>query len=162
MDNTIPTYALIVAAGKGSRLTSATHNVPKQFLTWQGRPLWWHSCRTFARVAPVAGIVLVLPPKADGPEFAQIEAMLPQLCRMDNVGLPIYLAEGGATRQQSVYNGLVRVQNLPAGQDALVMVHDGARPFVPAKLIAELREEFLCLNLDAVAETAGMAEKKGV
>ncbi len=142
MDTTIPTYAIVVAAGQGSRLSGATAGVAKQFLMWQGRPLWWHSCRTFARVAPVCGIVLVLPPRASGPEFAAVEIMLPDLCRQDTVTLPVYLVEGGAARQESVYHALVFLENKLSGKNAVVMVHDAARPFVPASLIMDLWEKF--------------------
>jgi len=47
----------------------------------------------------------------------------------------IEIVAGGKERQNSVYNGLQAVQ---AGDDSIVLVHDGARPFVKQETIAEL------------------------
>ena len=56
----------------------------------------------------------------------------------DGGGVPLILTEGGKDRQESVYNGLEALQaaniaNLAS--DTIVLVHDGARPFVTEPLI---------------------------
>lgn len=51
-------------------------------------------------------------------------------------GLPVQYALGGATRRQSVENGL----NLLPGDCDLVLVHDGARPLVSPRLVKDVVE----------------------
>jgi 2-C-methyl-D-erythritol 4-phosphate cytidylyltransferase len=46
---------------------------------------------------------------------------------------PIHLISGGATRQESVYNGLKAID----ANCSLVVIHDGVRPFVKIDRIAE-------------------------
>lgn len=56
----------------------------------------------------------------------------------DGGGVPLILTEGGKDRQESVYNGLEALQaaNIPnLASDTIVLVHDGARPFVTEPLI---------------------------
>ena len=54
-------WAVLLAAGKGSRLAEAAGG-PKQFLETDGVPLFWRSVRTFAKTPRLAGIVFVFPP----------------------------------------------------------------------------------------------------
>lgn len=56
------------------------------------------------------------------------------------LGEKVVLVQGGATRQESVRNGLLAVKN------EYVMIHDGARPFVSKE------------NLDAIKETLGQED----
>ena len=55
-------WALILAAGQGTRMADAAGGTAKQFLPWQGVPLFWHAARAMSRSACVAGIVFVFPP----------------------------------------------------------------------------------------------------
>ena len=48
----------------------------------------------------------------------------------------VKIVEGAQTRQQSVYNGLLAVK----GQPDIVLIHDGARPFVSREVILEALE----------------------
>ena len=43
--------------------------------------------------------------------------------------------DGGDTRQQSVYNGLMAIANADAPKPDLVLIHDAARPFVPSDML---------------------------
>lgn len=54
------------------------------------------------------------------------------LCNKYRFSLPHHLVEGGATRFQSVKNGL---ENIP--KDCIVGIHDGVRPLVSKKVINE-------------------------
>ena len=47
----------------------------------------------------------------------------------------LIIVEGGKLRQESVYNGLVKVTN------DYVMIHDGARPYLTMNLINDLKEK---------------------
>ncbi|MDD3311082.1 2-C-methyl-D-erythritol 4-phosphate cytidylyltransferase [Pseudodesulfovibrio sp.] len=123
-------WGIILAAGSGTRLAEAAGGVRKQFLEYRGAPLFWHSARTFARVAGMRGLVFVFPPAlAD-----EMEKRVRQYDKSEGLGLKWVACAGGERRQDSVKNGLDR---LPADCDA-VLVHDSARPFASARLTAEL------------------------
>lgn len=132
-------WAIILAAGSSTRLATAGLNRPKQFMLYQDRPLFWHSALTFSRLPAVKGLIFVFPPiipLVDGAtsfneHFGQI---IHELNARDNLGLIYKLAQGGATRQDSVYAGL---QELPA-ESQEVLVHDSARPFASATLCARI------------------------
>ena len=117
-------WAIIVAAGRGERLLSATGGVAKQFLDWQGHPLYWASAQTFARCARLHGLVFVFPEAALAEERDRVQ------CLAGDLGLPCRCVAGGARRQDSVRHGL---EALPDGVD-VVLIHDAARPFASAAL----------------------------
>lgn len=54
-------WTLLLAAGQGNRLASATGGLAKQFLDWKGAPLYWESALVFSRCARVEGLVFVFP-----------------------------------------------------------------------------------------------------
>jgi 2-C-methyl-D-erythritol 4-phosphate cytidylyltransferase len=107
--------AIIVAAGKGLRMDDA---VPKQYLTVAGIPLVGHSVLAFDNCPDVEKIYLVIP-KADF-EYCQ-KNILTQI----DLHTEILLVAGGLERQDSVYNGLLAIENK---KDAVVVIHDGVRP----------------------------------
>ncbi|WP_417911683.1 2-C-methyl-D-erythritol 4-phosphate cytidylyltransferase [Candidatus Electronema sp. TJ] len=114
---------IIPAAGSGSRMGMA---LPKQFLELAGMPVLARTLRVFLDHPKVDAVIAVLPPEQLQSGAALILPFLSP-AQQDKLGF----AAGGATRQQSVRNGLAA---LPAdiGQ---VLVHDGARPLVTAALI---------------------------
>lgn len=105
------TTAIIVAAGSGSRLKSET---PKQFLIIAGKPIVVHSIERFAAAPSVDTIIAVVPSE-----------YVTELGGLD-LPKPLRMVSGGATRAQSVANGLSAVE----ADCEIVAVHDGARPFV--------------------------------
>jgi 2-C-methyl-D-erythritol 4-phosphate cytidylyltransferase len=108
-----PCAAILVAAGSGERLGAG---LPKAFVEVRGRALLSHAVAAFAG-HPAIERVVVVAPATHLAEAAQLS------------GQPV--VAGGATRQQSVAAGLAAV---PAGT-RYVLVHDVARPFVPAGVI---------------------------
>lgn len=121
------TWAMILAAGSGTRLAPATGGERKQFLRLEGAPLYWRSARTFAAQPGLRGLVFVFPPE----ERAAREAELTECLYAEPLGLPWKVAEGGARRQDSVRNGLAALPRACAA----VLVHDAARPFASAALV---------------------------
>jgi len=114
------TYAIIVAGGSGSRMGSAT---PKQFLPVAGLPVLMHTLRRFHAYSADLQLVLVLP-----------EAQIPvwqALCDQYDFRDPVIVVLGGASRFQSVRNGLAAI----TAEEGLVAVHDGVRPFVSPEII---------------------------
>ena len=121
------TWAMLLAAGQGSRLAAATDGVAKQFLAWNAAPLYWASALNFARCARVKGLIFVFPEVCLEEEWARVDALM----RASDLGLPWEVVAGGALRQDSVRNGLAA---LPAACGE-VLVHDAARPFTSPTLI---------------------------
>lgn len=119
-------YAIIVAGGKGLRMGN---DIPKQFLPVGGKPVLMRTLEAFFESVPEINLVLVLP--ASQQEYWQ------GLCRSYHFDIPCRIADGGATRFHSVANGLALV---PGGEDTLIAVHDGVRPFVGAEVIRRCYE----------------------
>ena len=126
MSSSAATAILVVAAGRGSRVGAA---LPKQYLRLAGRSLLTHTLasliRTYARV-----LVVIHP--ADRDLYAASVAGLDDALASGRLLQP---ALGGATRQDSVRLGL---EVLAALYDVpeVVLIHDGARPFVSPALVA--------------------------
>jgi 2-C-methyl-D-erythritol 4-phosphate cytidylyltransferase len=120
-------FALIPAAGTGTRFSGAA---AKQYLALAGKPMLWHAIRSVC-VKAVETVFVVLAPGDE--QFRRLD-----LSAFDARVEPLYC--GGATRRDSVYNGLVAMT--PAMEaDDWVLVHDAARPCLPQgdleRLIAE-------------------------
>jgi 2-C-methyl-D-erythritol 4-phosphate cytidylyltransferase/2-C-methyl-D-erythritol 2,4-cyclodiphosphate synthase len=117
----VPTCtALIVAAGRGSRFGGT---LPKQYALLKGEPVLRRTLEVFHRTPGIGRIQVVIGP---GDEMHYRVAA-------DGWALPPPVA-GGASRQQSVLNGLEALAGAPPD---LVAVHDAARPFVrPADIAA--------------------------
>ncbi len=112
-------YAIIVAGGSGSRFGG---EVPKQFQLLAGRPVLMHTIDKFA--AAGARVTLVLPQAHLG--------LWQELCGQYSYTTPHSIATGGATRFESVRNGLATIPLTPGD---VIAVHDGVRPLVSADLI---------------------------
>lgn len=113
-------FAIIVAGGSGSRMKS---DIPKQFLLLNGKPILQHTIERFLEVVPASQLILVLP----SGDWSIWET----LCNEHNFHPPIQTVNGGATRFQSVRNGLQAI----GASEGLVAVHDGVRPFISPEII---------------------------
>ncbi|HSD49799.1 MAG TPA: 2-C-methyl-D-erythritol 4-phosphate cytidylyltransferase [Candidatus Methylomirabilis sp.] len=112
--------AIVPAAGGGTRLAG---DLPKQYLPLAGIPLLARTLQALRASGRVDHLILVVPPGHEA--RCRTEILEPFGLHVDAV-LP-----GGADRQASVFAGLSRI---PEATD-LVLVHDGARPFITADLI---------------------------
>ncbi len=118
-----PTIAiLVVAAGRGARVGTAT---PKQYLQLAGRALL---SRTLDALAALAAPILVVTHPDDADFYAAAIADLAPA----TAPLLRPRVHGGATRQESVRNGLAALGDLAP---ELVLIHDGARPFPSPALL---------------------------
>ena len=116
--------AILLAAGTGSRYAATTgSSIPKQYVLLAGQPVIRHAA----------------------------QALLPHVTSIQPVGDPASLNEaleglkilppvaGGETRQASVLAGLEALDKLPeAEKPDIVLVHDGARPYVTAQVIGNV------------------------
>ncbi|MFZ5608623.1 MAG: bifunctional 2-C-methyl-D-erythritol 4-phosphate cytidylyltransferase/2-C-methyl-D-erythritol 2,4-cyclodiphosphate synthase [Pseudomonadota bacterium] len=119
--------AIIVAAGRGVR---AGGGVPKQYRPILGRPLLAHGMARLADHPRVASLVPVINPDDRALYEAALGTLLP--AQKAKIAPPV---PGGATRQASVRAGLEALADDPP---KAVLVHDAARPFVPAPLVDAL------------------------
>ncbi len=121
----VTTAAVIVAAGRGTRVESGS-GVPKQYLPLGGAPVLAYSLRALTSHPRVDTAVVVYNPEdaafyqsAASPFEARLRAPVP----------------GGATRQASVLAGLEALGPAPPDR---VLIHDAARPFLTADLVDDL------------------------
>ena len=122
---TMKKIAVIVAGGSGLRMGN---DMPKQFLLLKQKPLLWYTLQAFLAAFEDLQIILVLPETfiAEGENI-----------RRDLNGKErILITKGGATRFNSVQNGLQLIT-----EPSVVFVHDGVRCLVTADLIKRCYEQ---------------------
>lgn len=118
-------WALVPAAGSGRRFGG---EVPKQYLQAAGKPLLRHALEALLAHPGIDGAVVAL---ADG------DARWPGWTTLH--GKPVLACRGGAERADSVLAALAALPADVAG-NALVLVHDAARPNLQAGDIGALLE----------------------
>lgn len=136
MSSTAQVYALIAAAGVGSRVGSG---LPKQYLPLAGKTIIERSITVFLQMEQVQQIVVSV--AKDDPYWPkQNVSQAPS----------IQTTIGGASRAESVLAGLQKLQSF-AAPDSWVLVHDAARPLVRAADI-----ESLIKRVEAVDACGGL------
>lgn len=116
---------VVVAGGSGHRMGA---DIPKQYLELEGKPIIVRTIEGLIHelsFLPEVQLIWVHP-KGDGEYVRElIETFLPNTQSVITV-------EGGASRADSVWNGLQKATS------DYVMIHDGVRPFVTAQLLRRL------------------------
>lgn len=116
--------AMVLAAGIGSRMELGYN---KMLYEIQGAPVIIHTIKKFLNDKSCGQIVLVV----NELEIQIIEQLLSKAKVIDE---RIDIVKGGTERQYSVYNGLQVINQ------EVVLVHDGARPFVTSEMIQKCYE----------------------
>ncbi len=125
-------FFLVVAAGRGAR---AGAGGPKQYRALAGRQVLTRTIEALLDGAPGAQAMVVI--HADDLDLYEAAiAPLPEALRARLFSPAI----GGATRQDSVCNGLEALAEAGVGANAAVLIHDAARPFVGRELILRALE----------------------
>lgn len=124
-------FALVPAAGGGSRMGG---ECPKQYLPLAGRPMIWHALNTLASMPQVDGVFVVLAVDDACWETHDWGAL---------AGKMTVLRCGGATRAESVTNGL-RAMAGSLAPDDWVLVHDAARACLSPAHVEKLIREVGC------------------
>ena len=117
---------VIVAAGSGSRMK---RDINKQFIKLDGKEIIAYTIEKFYKSEDIDDIVIVI---KENEEKYFIENIINKY-GFDN----IKLAYGGKERQDSVYNGIKKLNR----NCEIVLIHDGARPFVNEDIIKNSIEE---------------------
>ena len=116
---------VIPAAGQGKRMGAGKN---KQFITLLSKPIIIHTLNVFETDPLCDGIVLVI----NRVEQLEMEKLLEQY----KISKVTSIIHGGLERQHSVYNGLTS-----GVKSDIVLIHDGARPFVQHQLLHQLVED---------------------
>jgi 2-C-methyl-D-erythritol 4-phosphate cytidylyltransferase len=116
-------WAVLVAAGRGERLDL---DRPKAFAALAGRPLLAESLERLEASEWVESIVVVAPPDWEEPVILLAEEL--------GCGKVVASVAGGETRAESVRIGVGEV----AEDAAVILVHDAARPLLPADVVERL------------------------
>ena len=111
--------AIVLAAGKGSRMNSDT---PKQYLTLLGKPVLFYSLQAFD-ASDVDNIVLVT-------GSGEQEYCKKEIIEKYHIKKVTHIVEGGAERYHSVWHGLMAAEDTD-----YVLIHDGARPLIATSVI---------------------------
>ena len=119
------TAAIIVAAGNSSRMGGAD----KQMLAIKGIPVLARTLIKFQNVPEIGAIVVVT--KMD--KIASVES----LAKEYDISKLCSVVQGGATRQESVKNGIYAL----APEIETVLIHDGARPLIKESVISKVAAE---------------------
>ncbi len=138
---------LIFAGGVGTRMNSRVK--PKQFINVYGKPIIIHTLEIFENHEEIDAIVV-----------ACLESWIPylnDLLEKFNIKKVMRVVPGGASGQESIYNGLVAAEELAGDERSIVLIHDGVRPLIHAKTITDniacVREHGSAITSVKVKET---------
>lgn len=146
--------AVIFAGGVGKRMN--TTSTPKQFLELHGKPIIIYTLEVFQNCADVDAICISC-------LGSHIDYMM-RLCKKFEIDKAKWIVAGGATSQESIFNGLNAVyQACPP--DTIVMIHDGVRPIISNELIcsniASVRENGNAISCARATETPAEVDACG-
>lgn len=139
ISKTIPsnlkTAIIITAAGSSTRMGG---NCKKEFLPYKTGTVLSNSIKTFYKASKnhflITDFIITIP--QNNIEDAK-KAILCDTEITEEIFNSIQFIIGGSSRQESVFNGLKAVTS---DNDKIVLIHDGARPFVSEKIIIDVAE----------------------
>ena len=144
---------VIFAGGVGSRMNSKKA-LPKQFLSMHSKPIIIHTLEHFENHEEIDAIVI-----------SCVETWLDymkELVAKYNITKVKKVVPGGETGQMSIYNGLCAAEQVASGEPSVVLIHDGVRPLINAKLlsdsIASVKENGSAITSVPVKETVLMVK----
>ncbi|MEF9934814.1 MAG: 2-C-methyl-D-erythritol 4-phosphate cytidylyltransferase [Clostridium sp.] len=114
--------AVILAAGMGSRMN---YGYNKQFIKINNKEILAYTLEAFNKCEDIDNIVIVASKN-------EVEYIKENVVTKYNIDKVKSITVGGDTRQESVYNGLKKI-----GDPSIVVIHDGARPFINKDIIKE-------------------------
>lgn len=116
--------AIVLAGGRGKRMRNIQS---KQYIDLNGAPILYYTLKQFIENDLIDKIILVVP--EDEKDYCKREVLNKYGLKIDD------LVSGGNERQESVYNALEKLE-----KSDIVLIHDGARPFVSQKIINDAVE----------------------
>ena len=144
---------VIFAGGVGKRMNSRVK--PKQFINVYGKPIIIHTLELFDNHEEIDAIAV-----------ACLEDWIPyleELLEKFNIKKVKKIVPGGASGQESIYNGLKAAEKIAGGEKSIVLIHDGVRPLIHAKTIsdniASVQEHGSAITSVTVKETVLVVSK---
>ncbi len=122
-------FAIILAGGAGLRVGAP---IPKQYIEVNGRPLLYYSVKAFEE-SNIDKISIVA-------DKDHMQFVLDEIVDKYNFKKVISVCEGGVERFNSAFHGLDDLKDTAGGED-IILIHDGARPFITAEIINNVIEE---------------------
>lgn len=113
-------YALIVSAGKGKRMNS---QIPKQYIHIHGKPVIYYTLKAYSNCEDIDAIILVVAEEDK-------EYVTKEIIEKYDIKKVKAVVSGGKERYHSVMKGLKSIEDCD-----IVLIHDGARPFVSQEII---------------------------
>lgn len=117
---------MLTAAGTGTRMHQ---DIPKQFIHVENKPVIIHTMEAFQNHPGIDGIIVVT--------LESWTEVLWAYARQFNISKLKWVVPGGATGQDSIRNGLKKLEEEFPDKDAIVLVHDGNRPLVTSEIISD-------------------------
>ena len=143
------TVAIVLAAGKGSRMKS---DIQKQYLLIKERPVLYYSLKAFEE-SFIDEVVLVT-----GEE--EIPYCRDEIVKKYAFTKVTKIVAGGKERYHSVYAGLQAIDDCD-----YVFIHDGARPFITEAILERayetVKKEHACVVGMPVKDTIKLADESG-
>lgn len=150
--------AVIFAGGSGERMH--TRDVPKQFLLIHNKPVIIYTLEWFDKHPEIDAIVVAC--KEDTIDFFNSLIYKYRIEKVKEV------VPGGKTGQMSIYNGLCaakKVANEAGEKNAIVLIHDGVRPMINTKIIADniasVKKNGSAITTGLVTETVLVIDDNG-
>jgi 2-C-methyl-D-erythritol 4-phosphate cytidylyltransferase len=119
-------YALIIAGGSGNRMGQ---DIPKQFINVYDKPVLIYTLESFQRHPMIDAIEVVC---LDG-----WHAVLWAYARQFNITKLQWVVSGGNSAQESIRNGVYDLEG-KAGDEDIVIIHDGIRPLVDDTVLTDV------------------------
>lgn len=146
---------ILLAAGSGSRMKS---KVAKQYMLLGDKPVLWYSLKAVEDSRYIDRCILAI--GKDDISYVQEEIVAKYgFTKVDRI------VAGGAQRYDSVYHALCTLQEAGTKADDLILIHDGARPFLTEEIIQRCCEETLRYRACAVGmpvkDTIKIADDNG-
>ena len=113
--------AIVLAGGRGKRMN---YHKSKQFIEIKGKPVLVYTLEKFIYNKSIDEVILVLP--EDEVDYCKKEVLQKYSLKVDRIVI------GGKEMQDSVFNALEAMEKAN-----IVLIHDGARPFISEKIIEE-------------------------
>ena len=113
--------AIVLAGGRGKRMN---YHKSKQFIEIKEKPVLVYTLEKFIYNKSIDEVILVLP--EDEVDYCKKEVLQKYSLKVDRIVI------GGKERQDSVFNALEAMEKAD-----IVLIHDGARPFISEKIIEE-------------------------
>ena len=121
--------AIILSGGVGVRLGGG---IPKQYIEVNGKPIIQYSIETFSEMRDIEGLVICL--ADEWKPYVQEVLVKAQITK------PVIFSQPGEIRQLTIFNALQMLQQKGLADDAVVVIHDAARPLVSKELIGRCIE----------------------